>query len=311
MPKTMLAYLILLIITFLLGSIPWGIIISRLFYNTDIRKHGSGNIGTTNAMRALGKVGGSVVFVLDFTKGLLSGFGAVIAISVLWPGQPAVPILESVHTGTGAGIASLDANALRCVSLAGCVLGHIFSPWLGFRGGKGIAVAVGCVFITLGPLGAAIEIAVFIVVVALSRYISLGSIAAAIAYPICALWFMQGSWLAFGLCLVIGAVVVWAHRDNIKRLLNHSENRIGSKKSKTGESLKSGNPLKAGESLKAGEPLASGESLKAGESLLNKNNNNYVENKTDFNISSSDSNLGNNAALVNRASDSYTNGEVQ
>ena len=206
-----MVFVLVFAITFLLGSVPWGLVISKVFYGKDLREEGSGNIGTTNAIRSMGKVGGYAVFVLDFGKGLLSGFIGV------WL----------------AGAFGLDEAGVRlatAVAFFGCVYGHIFSPWLGFKGGKGIAVAIGCLFVTFGPLGAAIELAIFIVLVVVFKYVSLGSVASALACPFLALWLLWGNWLAVLFCTVTGLTVVWAHRGNIKRLLDGTERRVGDKK---------------------------------------------------------------------------------
>lgn len=209
----------LFVVCFLLGSIPWGLIISKLFYHTDIREHGSGNIGTTNAMRTMGKKGGAAVFVLDFGKGLLAGFLPLVACWFFVPGggvSPDSPLSYATYQGIG---------------FLGCVWGHIFSPWLKFKGGKGIAVAVGSLFFTFGPVGALIELAVFIVVVVTSRYVSAGSLAAAVVCPFLSLWIFWGEWPAWAMCVIAAVTVVWAHRGNIARLRAGSESRIGSKKS--------------------------------------------------------------------------------
>lgn len=208
----------LFVASFLLGSVPFGLIISKVFYHTDIREHGSGNIGTTNAIRTMGKVGGYSVFVLDFGKGLLSGVLAMLACWFLVPGGGLAPgALPTYHE-------------MLALALSGCTLGHIFSPWLGFKGGKGIAVAVGCLFVTFGPLGAVLELALFAVVVVVTRYVSAGSIAAAAACPFLGLWFFWGDWLAVALCALTAAAVIWAHRGNVQRLANGTERRVGDKK---------------------------------------------------------------------------------
>ncbi len=206
--------------SFLLGSIPWGVIISKVFYHTDIREHGSGNIGTTNAMRTMGKVGGSAVFVLDFGKGIASGLIAAWAASVFGGGMSL-----SGHV--------VGYDDFVTVAFLGCVWGHIFSPWLGFHGGKGIAVAVGCLFVTFGWAGALLEIAIFAALVVATRYVSAGSIAAAVACPFFAAYyflyvtFAPAAWV----CTTVAALtVVWAHRENISRLRAGNERRIGSKK---------------------------------------------------------------------------------
>lgn len=201
-------------VTFLLGSVPWGVVISKVFFHDDIRKHGSGNIGTTNAMRTLGRAGGAAVFVLDFGKGLLSGALAYLACGLL--------PCDGLASG-----ALMSCNTMLGVAFFGCTYGHIFSPWLRFKGGKGIAVAVGALFFVYGPAGALLELALFAVVVLVTRYVSAGSIAAAAACPFFALYFFWGSWPAFALCAVVGLTVVWAHRGNIERLRAGTERKIG------------------------------------------------------------------------------------
>ena len=204
-------------VTFLLGSVPWGVVISKVFFHDDIRQHGSGNIGTTNAMRTLGKAGGAAVFVLDFGKGLLSGGLACLLCRLLPDGGLAADALITRDTMLG-------------VAFFGCTYGHIFSPWLKFKGGKGIAVAVGALFFVFGPVGALLELALFAVLVLVTRYVSVGSVAAAAACPFFALYFFWGSWVAFALCTVVGLTVVWAHRGNIERLRAGTERRIGGAK---------------------------------------------------------------------------------
>ena len=207
----------LFVAAFLLGSIPFGLIISKVFYHTDLREHGSGNIGTTNAIRTMGKVGGYAVFVLDFGKGLLSGVLAWAFSMQFLPGGGLEPG------------ALVTYDTMLAVAFLGCVWGHIFCPWLGFKGGKGIAVAVGCLFVTFGRIGACLELLIFIVLVVATKRVSVGSIAAAAACPFFALYFFWGDWLAWLFCTVAGLTVVWAHRENIKRLRAGTESRIGDK----------------------------------------------------------------------------------
>ena len=202
------------VISFLLGSIPWGVIISKVFYHTDIREHGSGNIGTTNAMRTMGKVGGSAVFVLDFGKGIVSGLIAAAAAAMFGGGMSL-----SGHV--------IGYDDFVTVAFLGCVWGHIFSPWLGFRGGKGIAVAVGCLFVTFGWQGAFLELAIFAVLVLATKYVSVGSLAAAIGLPIAACAVFPYSSLGLKFCMaMIGITVVWAHRANIKKLMTGKESKL-------------------------------------------------------------------------------------
>lgn len=213
-----LAAIALFIASFLLGSIPFGLIISKVFYHTDIRQHGSGNIGTTNAIRTMGKIGGYSVFLLDFGKGLLSG---VLARLFAWSFLPG--------GGFEAG-ALVSYDTMIALAFLACTLGHIFSPWLGFKGGKGIAVAVGCLFVTFGWIPALLEILIFAVLVIATRYVSVGSIAAAVACPFFSAYVFWGNWLAVVLCSFAGIVVIWAHRANIGRLRAGTENRIGDKR---------------------------------------------------------------------------------
>lgn len=207
------------VLSFLLGSIPWGLIISKVFYHTDLREHGSGNIGTTNAMRTMGKAGGAAVFILDFGKGVLSG---VLALAVLWFFVPGGGLYPGMTVGT--------YDDFLALAFLGCTWGHIFSPWLKFKGGKGIAVAVGCLFVTFGWVGACLELALFAVLVIATRHVSVGSIAAAVACPFFALYYFWGEPLAWTCCTLAALTVIWAHRGNIKRLLAHEESRIGDKK---------------------------------------------------------------------------------
>ena len=220
--------LALFVTTFLLGSIPWGLIISRVFFGQDIREHGSGNIGTTNAMRTLGRAGGAAVFVLDFCKGLLSGFLALFAATLL-VGAGATDTTTSVTTAATQGVTSafISKDTLLGIAYFACVYGHIFSPWLKFKGGKGIAVAIGALFVVYGVVGACLELLIFAMVVAISRYVSAGSIASAAACPFFALYFYWGRWPAVVLCSLVGITVVWAHRSNIERLLSGTERKVG------------------------------------------------------------------------------------
>lgn len=220
------------IVSFLLGSIPWGVIISKLAFKKDLRDEGSGNIGTTNAMRTLGKAGGAAVFALDFGKGIAAG---ALAAYLIAPAIAQVPVDASSADGqallTAFGPAGVNPVALAmALAFAGCTLGHIFSPWLKFKGGKGIAVAAACLLFVYGPVGFLVEIVVFAGGIALTRCVSVGSIAAAVACPLLGLYFYWGQWVPWAIILATACVVIWAHRSNIARLRAGTENKIGSKK---------------------------------------------------------------------------------
>ncbi len=239
MPYFFLAAAVVFCLSFLLGSIPFGVVISKAFYHTDIRDHGSGNIGTTNAIRAMGKRGGYSVFLLDFGKGLLSGLLAVAASVVLVNVNGLEHHMSDVlsvfnplrtHAVATSGLIFFVPQRLASTALLGCTLGHVFSPWLGFKGGKGIAVAVGCLFVTFGAPAALLEIALFAALTICTRYVSVGSIAAAAACPFFALYMFWGDWPSVVICALLGSLVVWAHRGNIARLRAGTENRVGAKK---------------------------------------------------------------------------------
>jgi glycerol-3-phosphate acyltransferase PlsY len=221
----------LFVVAFLLGSIPWGVVISKLFFHKDIRDAGSGNIGTTNALRTLGKGAGAAVFVLDFGKGVLAGgIGRVVT------GMVQAHVYESFTPGTfgfigAADLASSVGALCMALTLLGSTWGHVFSPWLGFKGGKGIAVAGGALFFVFGPLGGALELVLFVIAVAATRYVSVGSLAAAVLCPLQAIYFYWGHPFAWVLVAAAAATVIWAHRANIARLRAHEENRLGAKKS--------------------------------------------------------------------------------
>ncbi len=226
--------LVIFAVSFLLGSVPWGLVISKVFFRTDIREHGSGNIGTTNAMRSLGKIGGGAVFLLDFGKGILSGVLGMLIFQIATSNAADFGALAATTlNGLGAAVVGkLPEHSLQnamITAFVGCILGHIFSPWLKFKGGKGIAVAVGCLLFSFGIIAFCIEIALFVILVVATRRVSVGSIAAAFACPFIGLWLFWGNLYAIILCVIVAAVVIWAHRGNIKRLLDGTESKIGNK----------------------------------------------------------------------------------
>lgn len=204
-------YLVAAIVAYLLGSIPFGFLLVRVFRKQDIRQSGSGNIGATNVIRSGAKGLGAVTFLLDALK----GYAAVAVcgwLATLLHGSPEVRM-----------------NAMALGGLL-AILGHIYTVWLGFRGGKGVATAFG-VFVGLAPWAALAGLGVFVVVFALSRYVSLASILAAVAFPIFALLLPHAPRTP-GLVAVIFLVpliVIVKHRQNIARLLRGTEYRFGQK----------------------------------------------------------------------------------
>jgi acyl phosphate:glycerol-3-phosphate acyltransferase len=203
-------WLLIIVLSYLLGSIPSGYLVARS-KGIDIRQRGSSNIGAANVARVMGKKWGYLVGFGDFLKGFLAvKLGFLIATHFL---------LSSVLGGIAAAIA--------------CILGHNYPIWLGFKGGKGIATSGGAVLALLPPLvfvsGGLAWVAVFLI----SRYTSLASIIAAVVLPIAVLLIVGKTstdfWLLVAFTILIAALAVWRHRANIVRLLNGTENRFGKK----------------------------------------------------------------------------------
>jgi len=188
---------------YLLGSIPVGWIVARLFFKTDIRSKGSGNIGATNALRQFGTTVGLIVLLLDMSKGII-----------------AVLLAKSIY-GSG------TMMVVICGLLA--ILGHVFPIWLKFKGGKGVATAAG-VFIALTPISLLIALLVFIVVVAITRYVSLGSIMAALsllAVNVISIFRQpHKDYALLILVVLIVAMIIYKHKENIARLIRGNENKI-------------------------------------------------------------------------------------
>jgi acyl phosphate:glycerol-3-phosphate acyltransferase len=207
-------YLISVAVAYLLGSIPFGFLLVRLVRRQDIRSQGSGNIGATNVLRSGGKILGVLTFLLDAGKG-----------------YAAVAIAQFLASGRS-NAASQDAAILAGLAV---ILGHVFPVWLGFKGGKGVATALG-VFLALSPWAALAALAIFVVVVSLSRYVSLGSILAAIALPFLTLFLLPQRHTNLFRVLVFccSALVIAKHKGNIVRLLHGAEFRLGGSKRRPG-----------------------------------------------------------------------------
>ncbi|MEM9488854.1 MAG: glycerol-3-phosphate 1-O-acyltransferase PlsY [Myxococcota bacterium] len=185
---------------YLIGSVPFGVLLARR-RGVDIQQVGSGNIGAANVARSVGRKLGLLVLVFDALKGALP----VAAVLLLDLDQRVDPFVL-----TAAGMAA--------------VLGHCFSPWLGFRGGKGVATSLG-VFLVAAPAESGLIIAVFSAVYALSRIVSLGSMIAALALPVLLLA-SGGSAAVVTLAIAVAVLIVIKHRANIARLIRGEENKI-------------------------------------------------------------------------------------
>lgn len=207
-----LAYIVVALGAYLLGSIPAGFLVAKA-KGIDIRSVGSGNIGATNAMRVLGKPAGIFVLVMDALKGFAS---------VAW-----LPILILKISG----VSTIDLETLKILAGIFAVLGHNYTCWLKFKGGKGVATSAG-VFLALAPLAVGIAFTVFILTVLLTRYVSVGSIAAAIALPV-AVWFTQENLFLKIVTIALGALAIYKHKGNLQRLRAGTENRLQFKKKET------------------------------------------------------------------------------
>lgn len=203
------SYALALIFAYLFGSLPTGYLVGKA-KGIDIRKSGSGNIGATNAFRLLGKKVGIFVLLTDALKGAAACLIVPVLVCALFKSmEPKAPILALV-----AGI--------------GAILGHNYTCWLRFKGGKGIATSAGVLF-ALVPLAAATILAVWIVVFLLTRYVSLASILAAATLPFAA-WFWNAKAGTVWVCAGVAALAIYKHRSNVQRLLNGTEHRFASKK---------------------------------------------------------------------------------
>ena len=205
----MVAYIIITIIAYLLGSISFSVIISKKIAGFDVRKKGSGNAGSTNVLRSVGKKAAIITLFCDILKG-------VIAILIAY-------MISNIMKD--------EVDGALLVQLAGIavVLGHTFPIFFQFKGGKGVATALGVLMIVNWNIGL-ICLVFALVLMALTRMVSLGSIAAAVLFPILLIfmphtaYLVDGNYIIFGLVLAI--LVIWNHRENVKRLLEGKENKL-------------------------------------------------------------------------------------
>ena len=217
MPEPVL-YLFIAVAAYLLGSIPTGYLVAKA-KGIDIRTVGSGNIGATNAMRVLGKPAGIAVLLVDALKGYAA---------VAWLAPMMFDWLAPHSFGLYVPFAKSSVELqTKFQVLAGvcAVLGHNYTCWLKFKGGKGIATSAG-VFLALAPLAVGIAVAVFALAVIVTRYVSIGSVAAGVALPI-AVWFTRESMLLRIVTIALGALAIYKHKTNLQRLAAGTENRIG------------------------------------------------------------------------------------
>ncbi len=201
----MLGPILAIIASYLIGSIPFGLIVGKLWANIDVREYGSGNIGTSNVLRTVGPGAAIVVFALDVGKGAMA-----------------------VYLGSLAG-----AELVKIMAGVAAIAGHNWPIYLRFKGGKGVATSLGAV-ISLTPIVALILLGLWIIIVGITRYISLASLAAAVLFPVFLI--ISHAPMAYILAgVLISAFAIYRHRSNIQRLLAGTELKIGEKAKKTDE----------------------------------------------------------------------------
>jgi glycerol-3-phosphate acyltransferase PlsY len=206
----LLASFLIAVLAYLLGSVPTGFLLVKLFRHEDIRTVGSGNIGATNVMRSGGKGLGAATFLLDMLK------GAAAVLLAAW-----------VAPQFATAVPPRDIEALAAVA---AVLGHMFPVWLRFRGGKGVATGFG-VFLVAAPWAALAAIGVFGVILLLSRYVSLASILGAASFPVFAWFLVRGDKPApfVAAQIIVALSIIVKHHQNIRRLAAGTENRFGAR----------------------------------------------------------------------------------
>lgn len=203
----------LVLLGYLLGAIPYGLIVGRLAGGVDLRRYGSGRTGATNALRTIGAKGAALVFVLDFAKGLV----AVLLVRWLWGGDPAL----TEWIAGAAGFAS--------------IVGHVWSVFIRFTGGRGVATSTGGL-VGMAPWSLLVLAPVVVLVIWRSRYVSLGSVSGALLAPlVVAILFLAelASGAAIVYALASGVLVTLAHADNIARLRAGTERKLGQKANAT------------------------------------------------------------------------------
>ena len=209
----MLKYILVVIVAYLLGSISFSVIISKKLAGFDVREKGSGNAGSTNVLRTVGKEGAILTLICDCLKGVIAVLIAYI-------------VSKTTQNTDGALLVQLAGLAV--------VLGHTFPILFNFKGGKGVATSLGVLLIINWQIGL-ICLAFALLLMALTRFVSLGSVSAAILFPVLTIfihthYIVDGSYIIFA--LLLGAFVVFNHRANVKRLLEGKENKLSFKGTK-------------------------------------------------------------------------------
>lgn len=203
---------LILTAAYLVGAIPFSVIVGRIFHGVDVREHGSGNAGATNTMRVLGVRTAVAVLVLDMLKGV-----AAAALALVW-------------TPSDLGVVAQDWVLIGASFFA--VLGHTYSPYLRFAGGKGVATAAGALLL-VAPTALPILVLTFVVVVAISRIVSLGSVVIAVEFPLLVVLLYGERTALVVFSFVAASLVIWRHRSNLGRIFRGEEAKISFRKSAT------------------------------------------------------------------------------
>jgi acyl phosphate:glycerol-3-phosphate acyltransferase len=214
----MLPISIIAILSYLVGSVPTSIIVAKKFRGIDIRQYGSGNAGGTNVIRVLGWKAGVFVILMDMAKGLVSTMVIARMMFGTFPFANATPFD--------------DFTLVQIIAGCSAILGHIWTVFAGFRGGKGIATAGG-MLIGIAPIEVAVSFGVFALVFLFTHYVSLGSLSAAVAFPL-TMYFrenifqvdIEGYKTLIYFSIAISLLIVYTHRKNIARLVSGTENRM-------------------------------------------------------------------------------------
>ena len=213
----MVVYIIMAVITYLIGSVNFSVILSKKMAGFDVREKGSGNAGTTNMLRSVGKKAAAITLICDILKGVLSIGIAIILGNII-----------------------KDSNRELLLQIAGIavILGHTFPIFFGFKGGKGVATSLGVLLLSNWQIGL-ICLVFALVLMILTRMVSLGSCAAAVLFPVLTLFINDNYTVLtegksgsayFIYSLILAVIVLFNHRSNIKRILNGTENKLGAKK---------------------------------------------------------------------------------
>ncbi len=209
---TVILYVSIALVGYLVGSFPTGYLVARA-RGIDIRSRGSGNIGATNVLRLFGRTTGIAVLLFDFAKGFL----ACYTLPRVWMGF-----------GWGGGSGSASLEVAQIVAGLASILGHNYTVWLRFKGGKGIATSAG-VLIGLIPLSLVVLLGIWAIVFAISRYVSLASMAAAVSLPFVG-WLLNRNQPILWVTIIIAVLAIYRHRSNLQRLWHGTEPKVGQNK---------------------------------------------------------------------------------